>query len=177
MDDKKTFSDADQPLVLVVEDSATQALHLKFMLEKRQFKVQIAENGKKALDALKEFTPDVILTDVVMPEMDGYEFCRRLRFNGDTHDIPVLFLSAGDKGFNVLKAFQAGAVDYLSKPFSAEEIYARLTVHLALRQKIKELETFNTIMLDREMRIIELKQEVNDMARLAGKPEKPYPEV
>ena len=177
MDDKRTFCDADQPLVLVVEDSPTQALHLKFILEQRDFRVETAENGKIALAALKTITPDVILTDVTMPEMNGYEFCQRLRFNGDTHDIPVIFISAGSKDFNAPKAFQAGAVDYLSKPFSTDEIYARLTVHIELRKKIKELEAFNTIMLDREMRIIELKKEVNELAIIAGKQEEPYPEV
>ncbi len=119
-------------------------------------------SGELALKALQKSLPDVILLDIVMPPgMDGYEVCRRLKADERTRDIPVLFISALGETTDKLKAFQADGVDYLTKPFQAEEVLPRVAIHLRLRIAQRQLEQQN-IRLQQE---IQKRRDAEDISR------------
>ena len=91
-------------------------------------------NGRQALQAVEQDPPDLILLDITMPEMDGYEVCRRLKANERSRDVPVIFLTALTDTADKVRAFDAGGVDYVTKPFQFEEVLARVKTHIALRR-------------------------------------------
>lgn len=113
---------------------------LSGILQRAGFKVRPALSGEIALRAIAVCAPDLILLDIRMPGMDGYETCRRLKADALTRDIPVIFISALTETADKLAAFQAGGVDYVSKPFQAEEVLARVRTHLQLRHMQLQLE-------------------------------------
>ena len=113
------------------------------LLEEQGYRVRPAPNGKLALRSAKHDPPDLILLDIMMPEMDGYEVCRRLKEDEDLRDIPVLFISALTETLDKVKAFGIGGVDYITKPFQIEEVHARVETHLGLRRLQLELEERN----------------------------------
>jgi two-component system sensor histidine kinase/response regulator len=110
------------------------------MLETRGYDVQAAESGVHALKAVRDVSPDLVLLDIMMPEMDGYEVCERLKDDPQTRDIPVIFISALEQTDDKVKAFSAGAVDYISKPFQIKEVIARVGAQLSLRSMQKQLQ-------------------------------------
>lgn len=162
--------------ILIADDNPNNLKVLSETLTEFGYNIRVAMDGKAAVKSALAEVPDMILLDIHMPEMDGYEACKKLKKESRTKEVPIIFISALNESFNRIKAFDYGAVDYLTKPIQTEETKARVAVHLKLRQKIKELETFNKIMLDREMRVIELKKEVNELITATGK-EAPYPEI
>src|SRR5207253_7897182 len=106
-----------------------------------QFKVRMANNGKRALAAIRASVPELIMLDITMPEMDGYEVCRQLKDDPLTNNIPVIFISALDDVLDKVKAFKVGGIDYVSKPFQCEEVLARVENQLQLfrlRQALEE---------------------------------------
>jgi PleD family two-component response regulator len=105
--------------------------------------VRPANNGRRALTAAKKEHPDLILLDVVMPEMDGYEVCEQLKADERTANIPIVFISSLNETFNKVRAFSTGAVDYITKPFQVEEVLARVTTHITIRNQQKLLEAHN----------------------------------
>ena len=119
--------------ILVVDDSPTNLNVLLELLEASEYKVTLAKNGENALNKAKRTQPDLILLDVLMPGIDGFETCRRLKADRDTHRIPVIFMSALSETVNKVKGLQIGAVDYITKPFDHEEVLARIRVHLNLK--------------------------------------------
>ena len=162
--------------VLIVDDEPSNMEPLREALEALAYQVLTADCGRIALEIAHREVPDLILLDVVMPEMDGYEVCEALKGSKGTCDIPIVFVSGTSEQFNKHKAFQAGGVDFINKPVDPEELRLRTGVHVKLRQKVRQLEDFNKVMIDREMRLIELKQEVNALAQELGR-KFPYPEV
>ena len=125
LDDKKT--------VLVVDDAPANIQIVNSIL-KETYKIKIATNGAKALELVQAVpAPDLILLDVVMPEMDGYEVCTRLKSAAETKDIPVIFLTAQTETADETRGFEVGAVDYIHKPFSPAVVQARVQTHLTLR--------------------------------------------
>ena len=118
------------PTVLVVDDMAANRNVLGATLEKENYEVLLAPDGKTALKVAEKALPDVILLDVMMPEMDGYDTCRRLKSNETTKAIPVIFISALGDTESMVKGFKAGGVDYVTKPFKGEEVLARVHTHL-----------------------------------------------
>lgn len=123
-----------KPTLLVVDDTPDNIIVLRSFM-KDIYQIMVATNGVKALEiAGSDEPPDLILLDIMMPEMDGYEVCRRLKKNGAIKDIPVIFLSALNEAMDKVKAFQAGGVDYVTKPFQSEEVRARVETHLKIRQ-------------------------------------------
>ncbi len=166
----------EKQTILIADDNPDNLKLLKETLNGFGYKVRVATDGKAAVESALSEPPDLILLDIHMPEMDGYEACQKLKSDSRTRHIPVIFVSALSEEFNKLKAFELGGVDYITKPVQAQETKARIAVHLQLQAKLKELEEFNRIMVDREMRLIELKKEVNELAVGQGK-EAPYPEV
>ena len=139
-----------KPKVLIVDDTPENIQVLMGTL-KDQYAIVAALNGEKALKmALAHPQPDVILLDIMMPEMDGFEVCRQLKADAATRDIPVIFLSALDDTDNKVKGFSVGAVDYISKPFEPAEVHVRVNTHLTmnrlkqnLAEKNKELQAYS----------------------------------
>jgi len=141
--------------ILIVDDTPENLTILTRMLTERGYFVRPAINGQVALKAVRKDQPDLILLDIIMPDIDGYEVCRRLKTDEQTRDIPVLFMSALGETLNKVKAFEVGGVDYITKPFQTEEVIARIETHLTLRNLQKTLQEQN-IRLQQE--IIEHKQ-------------------
>jgi putative two-component system response regulator len=134
--------------VLVVDDTPAN-LALVSGLLKDQCRVKIANSGEKALRlAASDSPPDLILLDVMMPEMDGYEVCRRLKINPATRDIPIIFLTAKSEEGDEEKGFQLGAVDYITKPISPPILLARVKTHLALKATADFLRDKNKFLTD-----------------------------
>ena len=129
--------------VLLVDDTPANIDVLKKTLQPEGYEISIAPNGKIALSIVGRVMPDLILLDVMMPEMDGFETCRRLKENPATRDIPVIFITAKTETEDIVKGFELGGVDYIAKPFRREEVCARARTHLLLRASGKKLEAQN----------------------------------
>src|SRR5262249_46513896 len=133
-----TMSGSDRKLVLIVDDTPTNIAVLSGVL-KDSFRTKVATNGEKALAIANDADkPDLILLDVTMAGMDGFEVCRRLKANASTVDIPVIFLTARTDPIEEGKGFEAGAVDYIHKPFAAPLVLARVKQQIALQEALKE---------------------------------------
>jgi signal transduction histidine kinase len=131
---------APAPNVLLVDDTAENLRLLAGMLASRGFDVRPVTSGAEALEAVATEPPDLILLDVTMPGMNGFEVCGRLREHEEWRKIPVIFLTALTDVSDKVKGFQAGGVDYITKPFQLEEVLARVASQLALRQARRDLE-------------------------------------
>ncbi len=125
--------------ILVIDDIPANIRVLFELLTQANFKVAVAKDGESGLEISKEAMPDLILLDVLMPGIDGFETCRRLKAEPLTQDIPVIFMTALSEVADKVKGFQAGAVDYITKPIEQAETLARINVHLALRQAQRKL--------------------------------------
>lgn len=125
--------------ILIVDDKADNIRLLSSILSSQGYSVRKALNGSMALKAVESLAPDLILLDITMPGMSGYEVCKALKANPQTHDIPVIFLSALDEIFDKVKAFEVGGVDYMTKPFQVEEVIIRINTHVTLHQQRQQL--------------------------------------
>jgi DNA-binding response OmpR family regulator len=125
--------------ILVVDDVAANRNILTTTLEGAGYSVFVAPNGEVALKIANANEPDLILLDVLMPGLNGFEVCEKLKENEKTQRIPVIFITANDGTDSVVRGFQAGAVDFISKPFKAEEVLARVATHLQINQLTKTL--------------------------------------
>jgi signal transduction histidine kinase len=128
-----------QSNILVVDDAPDNLQLLTRMLKGKGYKVRPAPSGELALRGARATPPDLILLDISMPKMDGFEVCARLKADERLRDIPVLFISALNEPSDKVRAFQAGGVDYVPKPFNLEEVEARVRTHLELRRQKREL--------------------------------------
>jgi PAS domain S-box-containing protein len=129
--------------ILLVDDNPQNLAALSKILSERGYHLRTAINGQVALTSVRNMLPDLVLLDILMPGMDGYEVCRQLKADKTAHDVPVLFLSALDAPLDKVKAFEAGGVDYITKPFQADEVVARVDTHLALRGMQQQLQAQN----------------------------------
>ena len=132
--------------ILIVDDQPTNLKVLMRLFEQHSYKILIAENGKRALQAALS-QPDLILLDVMMPGMDGFETCRRLKEEKATTDIPIIFMTALDHLDDKIAGFKAGAVDYITKPFQQPEVLARVNIHITLRRQQQQLKETQEILL------------------------------
>jgi phosphoserine phosphatase RsbU/P len=130
--------------ILVVDDTAANLQVLTGMLKDRGYKVRPVPSGKLALLAARRDPPDLILLDINMPEMNGFEVCGHLKADDQLKGIPVIFISALTEQLDKVKAFAQGGVDYITKPFQMEELHARVATHLKLRRLQVELEESNS---------------------------------
>ncbi|PSB28033.1 two-component system response regulator [Stenomitos frigidus] len=135
--------------ILVVDDTPVNLRLLSSMLTKEGYEVRQALSGKMALTAVRVVPPDLILLDIMMPEMDGYVVCEALKANPDTASIPVIFLSALSEGLDKAKAFIVGGADYIMKPFQLEEVLSRVQNQLALRAAAISNEQFSAQLEER----------------------------
>ncbi len=143
MNDKTKVSAAERSTIMVIDDEPGNLLLLKETLTRHNYHVHPVRSGVMALDIVERVGPDLILLDINMPDLSGYEVCEKLKSNPQTQGIPVIFISALGEVMDKVKAFQVGGVDYVTKPFHFEEVLARIETHLTLRALQKELETRN----------------------------------
>jgi signal transduction histidine kinase len=129
--------------ILVVDDNLDNLGLLSRILTEKGYKVRPAPSGSLALKSVRSILPDIVLLDIKMPKMDGYEVCRRLKADERTRDVPILFISALAEVTDKIKGFNVGGVDYITKPFQYEEVLARVGTHLALRRIQSQLERQN----------------------------------
>jgi two-component system, sensor histidine kinase and response regulator len=133
----------DIPNILIVDDIPANLKVLSDMLKEEGYKVRPVPNGMLALQVAEREKPDLILLDIMMPEMDGYEVCRRLKANEELREIPIIFISALNETNDVVKALKYGGVDYITKPFRSEEVIARVSTHVKLHRQSIELRKLN----------------------------------
>ena len=148
--------------ILIVDDNSANLGVLSDALSQAGFEVRVAKSGKMALERVKYALPDLILLDVMMPEMDGFETCRRLQANPETTQIPVIFMTALSDTANKVEGFQLGAVDYITKPFQQEEVLARVKLHLKLHVLAEKLEEKNMLL---EQKVVEVSKAYEDLQK------------
>jgi putative two-component system response regulator len=145
--------------ILIVDDTLANIQVLSGMLKQQGFKVRPVLDGKTALKAAENQAPDLILLDITMPDMDGYEVCSQLKQNPKLSEIPVIFISALTEPLDKVKAFSVGGVDYITKPFQLEEVRARVENHLRLSGLQNKIKEYNMYL---EEKVIEQVNEISD---------------
>lgn len=140
----------ERDLVLVVDDNPTN-IDLLVNTLKNEYRLGVSINGPRTLDYVSRQKPDIILLDIMMPGMNGFEVCSLLKADPETRDIPIIFITAVDDVSRKIKGFELGAVDYITKPFLAEEVRERVRTHLALKSMREQLEDRN-INLEQKIR-------------------------
>lgn len=125
--------------ILIVDDSAMNLKVLCSVLEKKKYIVAMAQNGNDALSYLETERPDLILLDVMMPEIDGYEVCIEIKKRKELKWVPIIFLTAKTEIDSIVKGFESGGVDYITKPFNTPELLARVQTHLELKKAREEI--------------------------------------
>jgi DNA-binding response OmpR family regulator/uncharacterized membrane protein len=160
----KSSTIVPKPHILLVDDVPENLEILKVILERNKYQVDFAYSGAQALDKLNGTKPDLILLDILMPGMSGYEVCRIIKNQKDTQNIPVVFLTAKGASDDVLKGFELGAVDYILKPFDVNEVLVRVRTHIELKKALdergkiaEELHKLNEKLVEVEEEIIALK--------------------
>ncbi|BAU64596.1 response regulator receiver modulated diguanylate cyclase/phosphodiesterase [Stanieria sp. NIES-3757] len=150
--------------ILIVDDIPDNLRVLSTSLSERGYQVRCAKNGAMALITAKKNPPDLILLDIKMPDLDGYEVCEKLKADQLTHEIPIIFLSAFDGVVDKVKAFAVGGVDYITKPFQIEEVLARIQHQLALQAAKAEISLLNTQLEQKvQQRTTQLEQVINKL--------------
>ncbi len=130
----------DKPIVLVVDDEPVQLRMVETFLKKANYAIILAETGEQALEILQTEPVDLILLDVIMPGIDGFETCYQIKKNKKTAEIPIIFMTFLDQLDDKIAGFEAGGVDYITKPFQNIELQARICTHIELRRQKHELE-------------------------------------
>jgi len=133
----------DSPIVLIVDDLNENLTILSNILTSANFEVSFAKSGSQALENLKHITPDIILSDISMPDMDGFQFCEIVKSLDHLKEIPFIFITARGDSDSIIKGFDLGAIDYVPKPFNGAELIKRVNIHLELQRSKKELEMKN----------------------------------
>jgi len=126
--------------ILIVDDNPVNTHLLRKSLESEGFKISVATSGNVALKIIPRSLPDLILLDVMMPGLNGFETCRKLKEDSATRDIPIIFVTAKSDSEDIVKGFEVGGVDYITKPFRLKEVLSRIKTHLKLRMLIKRHE-------------------------------------
>ena len=146
--------------ILIVDDNPINMKLAVSVLQSYNFNILVSMNGESCLKQARENSPDIILLDVLMPGIDGFETCKRLKANPETRDIPVIFMTALSDTEDKITGFEVGAVDYVTKPIKINEVLARLKVHIQLRQLTKTLKKQNSLLQE------EIKQRTTAEAKL-----------
>lgn len=154
---QKSEDEASRSEILIVDDNPGNLGVLTRILGDL-YDVRVTVNGRLALAAVSSSPPDLVLLDIMMPELDGYEVCRQLKANSKSNNIPVIFMSALDDTLDKVKAFQVGGVDYVTKPFQIDEVLARVKTHLSIHQLQEKLEHQNAELLKKYEQIQHLQE-------------------
>jgi two-component system sensor histidine kinase/response regulator len=152
-------SQLSESAILIVDDNPENLQVLGKILQENKFEIEFAINGEAALVWLKKRQFDLILLDINMPGMNGFEVCREIRSNPELNKVPVIFLSAESERESILKGFEIGAQDYITKPFDIRELLARVRTHLALKNSLEKLEKLN---LSLEEKVIERTRQLKE---------------
>ena len=120
----------DKIVIVIADDDRTIANLVKYRLERHEFEVHVGNDGSQALSLIRGLVPDMVILDLMMPVLSGFEVLRAMRGSLETRDIPTIILSARENEEDVLKGFELGAVDYITKPFSPVELAARVRANL-----------------------------------------------
>jgi len=131
------------PVILLVDDNPQNLQVLGKLLQEEKYEIEFAVNGEAALEWLKDRQFDLILLDLNMPGMNGFEVCKRIRSDNEMYEVPIIFLSAESERESILKGFEVGAQDYVTKPFDTRELLARVKTQLDLKSKTEKLEKIN----------------------------------
>ena len=149
-----------KPVILIVDDVAENRLILATILNKNtDYTVMLAGGGEAVLEAIEDNIPDLILLDIMMPNMDGYEVASILKQRKTTREIPIVFITAVTEIESVVRAFEAGGVDYITKPFNKEELLSRVNTHMKIKLMQDELKQKNDLLADRELHLTNLVEE------------------
>lgn len=154
--------------VLIVDDTEPNVRLLAHVVKKEGYEVMAAFSGNDALSLIEKRKPDIILLDVMMPEMNGFEVCEYLKDQREYKDIPVIFLSALSETDSKVQGFNVGGVDYITKPFQREEVLARIDLHVKLRKLQAELSNKVEQLKQREESLQKLNQEKDELMRIVG---------
>jgi len=154
-----------KPMILIVDDVPKNIQLLGNILRNKNYQISFATNGEQALKMINDINPDLILLDIMMPDMDGYEVCKKLKENPKSAEIPVIFLTAKTETEDIVKGFQVGAVDFVSKPFNSPELLARVNTHVQLKNAKKELQNYAGQLKERNQ---ELENSIQHIKRLEG---------
>ena len=134
---------SDTSTILIVDDTLKNITLLETLLVKQGYNIAVCTDGISAIAVCKTDPPDLILLDIIMPDMSGYEVCEILKNNQHLKNIPIIFISSLDQQADIVKGFQLGAVDYISKPIKNEEVLARVNTHLKLQSTQNQLKKLN----------------------------------
>jgi len=134
--------------ILLIDDNNVTRTMLVFILEKAEYKVVLSSSAEETIKLLRTLTPDIILLDVMMPGMNGFSFCRKLKKNAKYQDIPVIFLTSLSQQTDIVKGFDAGGQDYIIKPFNQQELLARVRTHIHLHDTLLENKRLSRLALD-----------------------------
>lgn len=130
-------------LILAVDDVPRNLQVLGNLLKEENYRMSFAENGEQALKMVSRTPPDLILLDIMMPGMDGFEVCKQLKSSPETKDIPVIFLTGKSEIEDIIKGFEIGGVDYVTKPFNGIELLVRIKTHLELKHAREALRSLS----------------------------------
>lgn len=162
------MTDDNTATVLIVDDTEQNVRLLTHVVKKEGYKVLAAFSGEDALELVEKKKPDIILLDVMMPNMNGFEVCRKLKGQERYKDIPVIFLSALTEPDSKVKGFEAGGVDYITKPFQREEVLARIDLHVDLQRLRDQLEQKVEDLQERERMLKQLNEEKDQLLRIVA---------
>jgi len=150
--------------ILIADDTSLNISMVTVILRSR-YEILAAEDGLSCLESVRKNMPDLILLDVMMPGMDGYEVCRTLKADEATSHIPVIFITSKTEMGDVVKGFESGAVDYITKPFNSHELIARVDTHVALVSALNDLKTYNESLELITQQLLEKTKELDALAR------------
>lgn len=153
--------DVELPKIVIIDDNPSNILLAATLLKKMDYQVFTALDGNSGIEVVNHIKPDLILLDIMMPELDGYQVCEILKKNPDTAEIPVVFLTALKQTENLVKSFEVGGVDYISKPFKKDELIARVKTHIDLKRS-------RDIILSQNHRLHKLNDEKNSLMHITA---------
>lgn len=168
MSNSSSSSSYSSGSILVVDDTPENLRLLMVVLTAEGYKVKPCTSGQRSLSLARTNPPDLILLDILMPDMDGYEVCRNLKSDDLTCNIPIIFLSALDEVFDKVKAFDVGGVDYITKPFQVQEVSARVRTQLILCQQQKELREQNLMLQNLNRELVRSNEELEKFAYIVS---------
>ena len=146
--------------VLIVDDNTENLKVLSNLLLEENYKVRVAKNGVQALATIKESAPHLALLDVQMPEMDGFELCERIKKDSSIPQFPIIFISALGDSFNKNKGFEVGAVDFINKPFDADEVKARVKVNTQVLEYMDKIRVLEAVIAEKDEEIENLRSKL-----------------
>ncbi|MDJ0511354.1 MAG: diguanylate cyclase [Crocosphaera sp.] len=139
--------------ILIIDDQLPNLKVLTTMLKGKNYKVRKTVDGESAIEAVQIEPPDLILLDIKMPDMDGYEVCKRLKSDDKTKDVPIIFISALSEVFDKVKAFEVGGIDYITKPFQEEEVLVRINSQLTIKRQQKLLQEDKELLIQKQKKL------------------------